>query len=117
MSDIIISKPKLLYEHVLVLYNICYRTQQPAQNALQEENFILLSAMLLKQLLESLHIKVETKKDATVLQNIHHQIRCFEKHILGTNSDETETTLEDLIKHVESLKLRMQQKDTYCSIL
>ena len=117
MSDIIISKPKLLYEHVLGLYNICYRTQQPCQNALTEENFILLSAILLKKLLESLHIKAEVKQNATVLQNIHHHVTCFEKHILGTDSKEVEPTLGDLIKHVESLKLRMQHKDTYCVIL
>ena len=80
-----------------------------SSNALQEEN--LFYYLLLKQLLESLHIKVETKKDATVLQSMHHQIRCFESN-LGTNSDETETT-RGLIKHVEPLKLR-NKKDTYC---
>ena len=119
MSDIIISKPKLLYEHVLGLNNICYRTEQPGQNALTEENFILLSALLLKELLGSLHIKVEVKKDATVLQNIHFHAACFEKHILGTSvvEEQENPTLEDLIKNVESLKLRMQHKDTYCFLL
>ena len=119
MSDIIVSKPKVLYEHVLELRNVCYRTQEPSQDAMSEDNFILMSAILLKQLLGSLHIKVEVIKDATILQNIHLHVACFEKHILGTKvmQDEKNPTLEDLIKNVESLKLRMQRKDTYCVIL
>ncbi|MAD25882.1 MAG: hypothetical protein CMO44_17105 [Verrucomicrobiales bacterium] len=119
MSDIIVSKPKVLYEHVLELRNVCYRTQEPSQDAMTEDNFILMSAILLKQLLESLHIKVEVIKDATILQNIHLHVACFEKHILGTTvmQDQKDPTLEDLIKNVESLKLRMQRKDTYCLIL
>ena len=119
MSDIIVSKPKVLYEHVLELRNVCYRTQEPSQDAMTEDNFILMSAILLKQLLESLYIKVEVIKDATILQNIHLHVACFEKHILGTTvmQDQKDPTLEDLIKNVESLKLRMQRKDTYCLIL
>lgn len=120
MSDIIVSKPKVLYEHVLELRNVCYRTQEPSQDAMSEDNFILMSAILLKQLLESLHIKVEVIKDATILQNIHLHVACFERHILGTTvmkDEKNPPTLEDLIKNVESLKLRMQRKDTYCVIL
>lgn len=119
MSDIIVSKPKVLYEHVLELRNVCYRTQEPSQDAMTEDNFMLMSAILLKQLLESLHIKVEVVKDTTILQNIHLHVACFEKHILGTTvmQDEKNPTLENLIKDVESLKLRMQRKDTYCVIL
>ena len=119
MSDIIVSKPKVLYEHVLELRNVCYRTQEPSQDSMTEENFILMSAILLKQLLESLHIKVEVQQEATVLQIIHLHVACFEKHILGTTvmQDQTNPTLEDLIKNVESLKLRIQRKDTYCAIL
>lgn len=119
MSDIIVSKPKVLYEHVLELKNVCYRTQEPSKDAMTEDNFILMSSILLKQLLESLHIKVEVRKDATILQNIHLHVACFEKHILGTTAmqNDQNPTLEDLIKNVESLKLRMQRKDTYCAIL
>ena len=118
MSESVISKPKVLYEHVLELRNVCYRTQEPSKKAMTEENFILMSFILLKELLESLHIKVDPDKKSTILQNIHLHVTCFETHILGTSTINPveKPTLEDLIKHVELLKLRMQRKDTYCTI-
>ncbi len=120
MSDIITSKPQILYEHVLELKNLCYRVKQEAETAVNNDNFMLLSCQLLKELVESLHIQIESKKDVSVLYNIHIYIGCFEKHILGTTSvseNTTNPTLEDLITNIESIKVRMQQRDSYCSIL
>ena len=81
---------------------------------------MLLSCELLKELVESLHIKIETKQNCSVLQHIHNYIGCFEQHILGTTTiskTDTNPTLEDLITNIESIKVRMQQRDSYCFIL
>ena len=120
MSDIITSKPQILYEHVLELKNLCYRVKQEAETEVNNDNFMLLSCQLLQELVESLHIQIEMEKDGSVLHNIHIYIGCFEKHILGTNNiteNTTNPTLEDLITNIESIKVRMQQRDSYCSIL
>ena len=119
MSDIVISKPKLLYENVLQLKNICYRNKEETQEVLNEENFMILSAMLLKKLLHDLHLEAKVQEKLTVLQNIHLHTACFEKHILGTTTIEQQDnpTLEKLIENVDEIIRRMQRKDTYCSLM
>ena len=62
MSDIVISKPKLLYENVLQLKNICYRNKEETQEVLKEENFMILSAMLLKSSCKTCISRPRSKK-------------------------------------------------------
>ena len=120
MSDIVRSKPQILYEHVLELRNLCYRVKQvEKQDIITDENFMSLSSSILKSLLKSLHIDLEEKANNSVLENIYAYTSSFEKHILGTDTikEEEKKTLEQLIINITSIQERMQQHDNYCTIL
>jgi hypothetical protein len=121
MSDIIRSKPEILYEHVIELKDLCYRVKHVQQEeVLNDENYMLSSCKVMDSLVKSLHLTVEKEKNTPVLEQIKTSTACFEKHILGTNTieeDKKQANLEELIKYIESIKVRMQRHEAYCNIL
>lgn len=119
MSSILRSKPQVLYEHVVELRDLCYRVKHiPNDDILSDDNFMLLSSEILKKLIQSLHIDLDVGK-LPVLESIHKRLACFEEHILGTKAlaEQEKITLEELIVNIESIKVRMQQQDSYCFML
>lgn len=121
MSDIIRSKPEILYEHVIKLRDLCYRVKHVQdEEILNDENYMSSSCKVMEALIKSLHLKIEKDKKLSILEQIKQYTACFETHILGTNTileDKSQATLEQLITYIESLKTRMEQHDSYCIIL
>lgn len=121
MSDIIRSKPEILYEHVIKLRDLCYRVKHVQdEEILNDENYMSSSCKVMEALIKSLHLKIEKDKKLSIMEQIKQYTACFEINILGTNTileDKSQATLEQLITYIESLKTRMEQHDSYCTIL